>query len=168
MLRMRPDQRHGAAGGTPEKQFPLGNILAVPDLLRQQAAAAGRGLQRCKQASGFLRPPGGQLVMRPLTSEERPQPANSSAIEWRAVRMLAVAIIVVAIPIGARRQFAPEQEVNRLDGVENARIGGGAKAEPQQRESIGADQKAGFKRSISIRPVSNRNQSVRPRIGIAR
>src|SRR6185437_15709979 len=140
MFGMRPYQRHGTARGPAEKQLPRGDVFAVPDLFRQQAAGAGGGFQRREQAPRLLQPPRRQFVMSPFAGEQRPQPADPRPVERRAAGMLAIAVVIIAIPVRARRQFAPEQRIDRLHGIENARIVGGPQAEAHQRERIGTDQ----------------------------
>src|ERR1700744_705137 len=44
VLGMRPYQRHGAAGGPTTEQFELRDVVAVPDLFRDQATRACRSL----------------------------------------------------------------------------------------------------------------------------
>ena len=79
--------------------------------------------------------------MRALAGQERPEPADAGAIERRAVGVLAITIIIVAIPIGSGGQFALEQGVDGRDRIEDARIVGGAQAEPHISERIRAHQK---------------------------
>ena len=88
MFGVRPHQRHRAAGGPAEKQFPLRDILAVPDLLRDQTAGTRGGLQCREQPPRFAGAAGGKLVMRALAGQQRPQPANADAVERRAVFVL--------------------------------------------------------------------------------
>ena len=60
VLGVRPHQRHGRAGGPAEEQLALGNVRRVPDLLGDQAALVGEGLQRAAAArarSRVARPP---------------------------------------------------------------------------------------------------------------
>src|SRR5262249_29931858 len=100
--------------------------------------------------------------------QQRPKPADPRAIEWRTVGMFAVTIVIVAIPIRARRQVTPQQRIDGLDSTENARIVSGTKPEPYQRQRIGTDQKPGFEGLVPIRPVADGNQPMGPRIGVAR
>ena len=44
--------------------------------------------------------------MRPLPGQERPEPADAGAVKRRTVGVFPIAIVVVAIPIGAGGQFA--------------------------------------------------------------
>src|SRR5207302_4304256 len=86
------------------KQFERRNIVAIPNLLRNQPTLVRRILHHAQQAFGHILVAGCQFVVAALTCQEGPGAPDSSAIEGRSVLMLSVAIAVVAIPAGTLRK----------------------------------------------------------------
>ena len=49
MLGVRPDERHGRAGGPAAQELALGDVRRVPDLLGKQMPVAREALERGEQ-----------------------------------------------------------------------------------------------------------------------
>src|ERR1700723_815321 len=97
---MRPYQRHRRTTWAAAKQLPVGNIIGIPYLFRQQSTFAGTAFDRRAQPLGLNHVSGRDRIMRALARKQRPRPAMPSAVEWSPVVMLAVTIIVVTAPDG--------------------------------------------------------------------
>src|ERR1700687_4173302 len=136
---MRPHQRTRGAGRLAEKEFALGNISAVPDLLRQKAAAVGRKFHYPQKFLRTASVAGRQFVMRALSGQQRPGTPDSCAVERAAVGVFAVAVVVVTVPARPLRKLDPEPCVNEFYGVEHSRIIDGAQSESHQRQRVWAD-----------------------------
>ncbi len=123
----------------PEEQLPLRNVRAVPDLLREQTAVPGEGLERLRQLFGCARASGRQLVVRALAGEKRPRAADAGPIERCAVAVFAVTVALVAVPRRPVRRVDLERRVDDRDGAHDTRIVWRAKPEPHERERVEAD-----------------------------
>src|SRR5215472_820925 len=139
VLRMRPHQRARRASGLAEEKFPIRDISAIPDLLRQQTTAIGRKFHRSQQLLRAGDVSRRKLVMRSLSSEQRPGAADSRAVEGRTIHMLSVAVVVVAVPARPLRQFHFQQSVDHLNGIQNLRVIRHAQPEAHQCQRIRAD-----------------------------
>src|ERR1700675_366199 len=109
---MRPHQRTRRTRALPRKQFAIGYVLSIPDLLRNQPGVTSRIFHYSQQRFCGRRVPRRELVMRPLAREQRPWPSYAVTIKWRSILMLTVSIAVVAIPVRARRQLHAQQRVD--------------------------------------------------------
>src|SRR5262249_52019 len=78
--------------------------------------------------------------MAALTSQERPGAANAVAVIRPAVRMLAVAVLVVPMIGDAGRHLDLEHGLGDLERVEYPRIAGRAQPEPDKVEIFHADE----------------------------
>src|SRR6266540_5829082 len=123
---MRPHERHRRARRSAIEKIPLRQIDAVPDLLGNQPARARLRGYRLPQSLGDVAPPGGELVVRAFADQQRPAAADASAVERRAVFMLTVPVAVIAMPDRPGGGLALEQPVDYGNGVDDARIVGGA------------------------------------------
>src|SRR5208282_4660058 len=65
--------------------------------------------------------------------------ADPSAVEWRSIRVLSVAVAVVAVPGRTLGKFCAQQFIDDLDRVDYSRIVGRAQAEAHQSQRVGAD-----------------------------
>jgi hypothetical protein len=81
-----------------EIKFMLRNIRRIPYLLRNQAGFIGERFHCLQKALGILHPPSRPFVMGTLAGEQRPAPANTSAVKWGAISMLAITIVVITMP----------------------------------------------------------------------
>ncbi len=113
--------------------------VCIPDLFRQQLPRAGAGFQDVQQPRGFIHVPGGQLVMGAFARQQRPDAPHAGPIERISIGMLAVAIIVVAVPAGPVRQIGLQQGIDHLDRVDHALIIGSPQPKAHQRQGIRAD-----------------------------
>ncbi len=134
-LAVRPHQRHRGAGGPTRLKIALRHRRRVPDLFRQQPAAAGHrrhGMHiRCDILAGE------QRVVATLAGEQRPAATATGAVEGPAVAVLAVAIAVVAMPDRPVRRLRAQQPVHHLDGGGDVRVVGIAQAVAHQLQEIG-------------------------------
>ena len=80
--------------------------------------------------------PGIELVMRPLTSQQRPRPADTAAIIDAAVGMLTIVIVFIAPPHGTEGRLDLQCVVDDFEGVQDSWIISGAQTESNQCESI--------------------------------
>ena len=71
------------------QQLALGQVGAIPDLLRQQAARLGRILQRLEQVGRLILAPRRQLIMGALAGQKRPGPGRAGNLEKSADQVLA-------------------------------------------------------------------------------
>src|SRR5208283_5137500 len=83
--------------------------------------------------------PARQSIMRALSGQQWPGPADAGSVEGGAIFVLAVAVAVIAVPARSLGQFHAEQGVDRAQRVEDARIIRRAQAETHQRQRVGAD-----------------------------
>ena len=150
---MRPNQWHGRAGGPADEQLALWDVGRVPYLLRDQAAVVGEGFHHGHEPPGRFDAARGQFVVGALAGEQRPAAADPRAVKRRAILMLAIAIVVVAMPGGARRRLDLEQCVDDFDRVAHARVVGRAQAEAHQGQRVRADQMTGVARVLGGRDV---------------
>src|SRR6185437_10446843 len=114
---MCPDQRHGRTRGFAAKQFTLGNVVTVPDLLRNQPDCAGASLEGAQQSLRFVKPTGSNFVVRTFAGQQGPCTSDPASIKRPAVLMLAIAIFVIAPPDGALWQVDLEQVIDHPHGV---------------------------------------------------
>src|SRR6202166_4622535 len=75
-------------------------VVFVPDLLRDKISRCGEAFQPADVLPNILA--SGQFVMASFSREQRPAATFSGAHERPAVLALAVSVIVVASPAGAR------------------------------------------------------------------
>src|SRR6267154_3954563 len=98
--------------------------------------------------------------MRALAREQWPRPTDPRAVEWRAICMLAVTVVVVPIPAGAMRKLDLEPRINHFDRVQNPGVIGGPQSESHQRQRVGADNLRRLLQTFSGRPVFDGNESL--------
>ena len=123
---MCPYERHRATRWSPVEQVTLGNIVAVPHLLRNQPARARLGGYRLSESPGDIAPAGGELVVRAFADQQRPAAADAGAVERRAILVLAVPVAVIPTPHRTGCGLALEQMIDDGDRVDDARIVRGA------------------------------------------
>ncbi len=152
--------------GLPRKQFPFGKVGRIPDLLGKQAALVGEGRDVSLSASAASGRARGELVVRAFGGEQRPRPPHAGAVEGTAVVVLAVAVIVVASPGRPTWKVHLEERVDDLHGVHDARIVGGAQAEPHERERVGTDDVSRRLAALSRRAVLDRDEARHRRRGV--
>lgn len=58
----------------------------------------GKTFERCEQGFGASAIARRELIVRPLAGEQRPSSTDTLAIEWLPVLMLAVPIVIIAVP----------------------------------------------------------------------
>ena len=116
VLRVRPTQRHGRAGRATALHVSARQILCVPELLWQHAAVVGEFFQRLDKRQRIAS--GGQLVMTAFARQNRPGAAFPGPIVSAAVRLLSIAIVIVAPPTGALRQIAFEHLIDYREGID--------------------------------------------------
>ncbi len=160
VLGMGPDQRHRRSRGPAAEELALGQVVAVPDLLGQQMPVAGEAFERAQQRLGAGSVAGGEFVMRALAGEQRPGPADSGAVEGRPVRMLAIAVAIVAPPARPRRQVDLEQGVDDAQRVADARIIRRPQPEPHQRQRVRAHHRGGALQAMVGRAILDRHEAV--------
>src|SRR5574340_1504381 len=112
---MGPHQRRRRTCRPAEVEVPVEPIGLIPDLFRQQADAVGELFQRSDEQ--FSRTTRSQLIVSPLTSEQRPGAPLAPALIWPAVWPLAVTVMVVAIPAGTKRGFHFPHCINHAQRV---------------------------------------------------
>ena len=132
---MRPHQRHCRARELAEVKLPLGEVIRIPNLLRKQAVV-GKRLHGLQQVFSTFQVAGSDFVVRSLARQQRPEATYPRTIVGTSILMFAVAVVVVAVPAGPRGCFHFQLRVDDFDGVQNARIIGGAQAKANQRQSI--------------------------------
>ena len=91
----RPVQRVHRLGGRARRE--AAGRGAVPDLLRNHARAVFRGRHIRQEGIGAAACLDG--IDAALAGEDRPEPTHAGPVIVRAVGMLAIAIVVVAIPV---------------------------------------------------------------------
>ena len=69
ILGMRPHQRHRRAGRVPDEQISIGNVGAIPDLLRKEAAFTRQRLHGVRKRLRGVSPSGGEFVVGAFTGE---------------------------------------------------------------------------------------------------
>jgi hypothetical protein len=100
IFRMRPDEGHRRAGRLAGQELLFENRRGVPDLLGNEAARTGLGLDRREQRLRLLALSRRKGVVRPFAREKRPDAADPDPVEGTPVRLLAVAVEVIAAPAG--------------------------------------------------------------------
>src|SRR5678816_1460045 len=113
VLGMRPGQRHGASGRAADAPAGPGTIRQRPHLLGQQARLRGKPLHGPDERPYVA--PGRQLVVPPLSREQRPGMSVSPSLIGPAIFPLPVAVVVVASPAGAERGVYPEDRVHHAE-----------------------------------------------------
>src|SRR5258706_14715630 len=115
---MCPNQRTGRTGWLTPEKFQVGDVVGIPDLLGKQATIAdGAVLHHRQQGLRFFWAPRGQFVMSTFAGQQRPGAADASAVESRAILVLAVSVTVVAVPARALWQLHAQQsgdDANRI------------------------------------------------------
>ena len=159
ILGMRPDQGHRRPGRTAEEQLLFDHISRIPDLLRDQSACVGERGHGGKQSFRLDHPARRQFVVRPLADQQGPAPSNALAVESRAVGVLAVPIVGVAVPDGSAGRLHLQQSIDHRDGVDDARVVRRAQPEPHERQSVGADDLRGWFPALTGGPVLDRHES---------
>ena len=117
---MGPHQRHSRAAGFSEKHIGLREIRRVPNLLRQHATAGSKLFHGCDECADVSSR--GQFVMGALACEQGPCASDAPAGVWFAIRMRAIAIIVIAPPAWAIRGCDFEHRVNHTQRVFHERL----------------------------------------------
>src|SRR6185437_4494419 len=93
---MRPDEWQRRAGWTSDKHMLLRDTLGVPYLFRNQGACARKAFH-CPNIF-ISRPPGGNLIVTALSSQQWPKAPDTCAAERIAVRLLPITIMVIPMP----------------------------------------------------------------------
>src|ERR1700727_3775097 len=119
---MRPDEGHRRARRLAGRELSFGNGRRVPYLLGNEASRACLRLDRREQRLRLLALSRRKRVVRPFARQERPDAADPDPVEGPPVRLLAVAVEVIAAPAGPLRQLDLEQAIDDRNRVENARI----------------------------------------------
>jgi len=101
----RPGERHRRPGGIPELQVRGRQVREVPELLRDEPRRVGEVLQG--EDEGLRVVASGKLVVPALPGQERPGAAAARAVERAAVGVVAVAVLVVAMPAGTPTSGGP-------------------------------------------------------------
>ena len=73
-------------------------VRRVPNLLGDQATFVGKGFHRAQEPFRAVNAARCQFVVGALASQQRPPTANSRSVEGRTIFVLAVSIIIVAMP----------------------------------------------------------------------
>ncbi len=101
--------------------------------------------------------------MGAFAGEEGPGAALSPAVVGAAVLLLAVAVVVVATPAGAKGGVDLEDVVDDFEGVDDERVVGAADAVADEFEEAGVDDLAGFEVVLARRARGWRCGSCRER-----
>ena len=157
---VRPDEGHGRARRFAGRELPVGNGCGVPHLLGNQAARACLRLDCCEQRLRLLALSRRKRVVRPFARQERPDAADPDPVEGASVRLLAVAVEVIAAPAGPLRQLDLEQAIDDRNRIEHASILRRPQPEPDKRERIRADEFVRRDRSASHLVVAHLDQSM--------
>src|SRR5437867_1474542 len=123
---MCPYKRHRRTRRPAVEKVALRKIAAIPNLLWNQPARARLRGHRLSESPGDLAPARGELVVRAFADQQRPAAADASAVERRAVLMLAVPVAVIPMPHRTGGGLALKQMIDDRDGVDDARIVRGA------------------------------------------
>src|SRR6478672_7998704 len=102
---MCPDERHRRSARPAGFQVGAFDWRGVPDLFRNKTGSAGHRFDGAQQAQCLGRSPGRELIMAALAGKQRPDAAAAGAVEGTAVVVLAVAVVVIAMPAGAERRL---------------------------------------------------------------
>src|SRR5688500_13756077 len=111
-------------------------------------------------------PPGGELIVCALAGQQRPGAANAGSVEWPAVRVLPVAVTLIAMPHGTAWRVNLERRVDDLHRVHDARIICCTQPEAYERERVQTDHQGRRSDRLIRRPVLDRHESVTRRRGI--
>ena len=160
---MRPDEGHGRAGRLAGRELPAGNGRGVPHLLGNEAARACLRLDCREQRLRLFALSRRKRVVRPFARQERPDAADPDPVEGASVRLLAVAVEVIAAPAGPLRQLDLEQAIDDRNRVEHARILRRPQPEPDKRDRVRADEFVRRDRSASHLVVAHLDQSMNVR-----
>src|SRR5690348_12051831 len=76
--------------------------------------------------------------MSALAGKQRPGAAHPRAVEGRAVVVLAITVVVIAMPRRTLRQLNLQQRVNGFDGGKNARVIRRSQTKTHQRQRVRA------------------------------
>src|SRR4029079_11045396 len=98
VLGMRPHERHGRTGRVSDEQPSIGNVGAVPDLLREKAVLTRERLHGVRKLLRDVSAPGGELVVGTLTRQQRPCATDAGSVEGPAVGVLTVPVTLIAVP----------------------------------------------------------------------
>jgi hypothetical protein len=98
--------------------------------------------------------------MAPFPGQEGPGTPSPGPIERRSVLVFPIAVAVVAVPGGPCRSFGPKETIDGLAGLPDAGILGGAEAEPDQLEKIGADLVAGGKARVVAAVLDQKREAL--------
>jgi len=99
-------------------------------------------------------------MMCPLSGEERPGAPHARPVEGRAVRVLAVAVVRVAMPHRTGGGLDLQEGVDDADGVDDPRIVGGTQAEPDQGQRVCGDDLLREPARLVRRPVLDGDEVV--------
>src|SRR5512135_3285030 len=106
---MSPDKGHGRTGRPSEKEFSFRYVGGVPYLLRDHSSLIRKGCHHLHKPVRLCLVSDCKFVMCTLSCEKRPEPSDSRAIEWRAILVFAVAIVVITVPRRAEGCFEFEE-----------------------------------------------------------
>src|SRR5579862_2215299 len=120
VLSMGPHQWHGGTSGPAAPHKDLGPVVLVPGLLREQAGCRSKILHRTD--IGLSAAPGGKLVMAPFTSEQRPNAAHTMLRKRTTVLLLAISIVVIAMPGWPRRRIRLEHSIDHFEGGDDGGV----------------------------------------------
>src|SRR6202035_5440816 len=99
-------------------------------------------------------------VVRPFARQEWPDAADPDPVEGAPVRLLAVAVEVIAAAAGPLRQLALEQPIDDRNRAEHARILRRPQPKPDKRDRVRADEFVRRDRSASHLVVAHLDQSM--------
>jgi hypothetical protein len=104
-FRMGPGQWHGRADRVVGREAMLGNRLCIPDLLPHEADRIRHGHHGLDIGHDVLT--GAERAMAPFVGEQRKAPPVLGTIEAGAVRVLAITVVVIAMPHRTCRRVGP-------------------------------------------------------------
>ena len=119
---MRPHERHGRTGGVADEELALGNVGAVPDLLREKTALAGDRFHSPGKFLSDVRSAGRKFVVCAFARQQRPCATDPRAVKGFTVCMFAVRVALIAMPGRTPRRIHLERGINDFHGTDDARI----------------------------------------------
>src|SRR5580658_6000015 len=138
---VRPQKRHGGAGGPAGGESELRDGGGIPNLLGQQSAGARAAPHRLQIRQRILAAL--QREMPALADEQWPAAADALPVERTAVGVLAIAVAVVAVIERAGRGLDLEDMIDHANRILHARVEGVAQPEPYQVREIQAHERGG-------------------------
>src|SRR5215831_17674870 len=100
------------------EQFFLRNVRRIPDLFRNEPTRTCLSFNHSQKFLGGFAIATSQFVVSALTGEQRPAPSNAGPIERSAVRVFAIAVVVVPMPDRACRRAALEQGIDHDNSIQ--------------------------------------------------